>query len=583
MAHHPGYSLNQTHLIVALLTLLCITNAPFASATKHSFSTKNDARYLIGPIGAPFGFLAGGVYNLTVFDFALTLGRPTKKKGDQSGGDANDGRDALQHVEAGFLLKRFDSESDFAKFYETVMEKSSVCSYESHRSKDYVSIDRANVDDDILQVDDAFEVQFDDVAKKENEVKDVGIDGVYLSMNQPEKSWKPQTPSITHTFQTPDEGLYFLLFQLCPRKDEKTFGIEIRSSFELNLVYKNYDSFGNASYLTAGEMPLPGMYLYFSISYALCFIIWASNIRNIRLGKDPILVSKGGASRSLSSSRPVVHAIHHLMSILLGLKTMTVFFEAARYHYIRMNGHAEIFSAIYFTMSCIKGIFMFTVILLIGSGWSLVKPFLNDREKKIIWVVITLQIIDNIAVVVLSQETEGERLYDDWSAVLHLVDILCCCAVLVPIVWQVNSLEKSVEAEAQHSNSSEEQKSNAVTNVESEVPATVEASRILRKLKQFRSFYLLVVVYIYFTRIAVYLFATVLGYRQTWLRYFVTELGTLVFYAVVGFLFQPMEDNPYLNVAVQDGDSGDVEIEFGTHQESKYGRQSIKIEDRVHK
>jgi len=545
------------------LFLLSSLHAPIVEATRHSWTTKHDARHLIGPIGSPFGFLTGGVYNLTVYDFELTLGKSHKKKkrvGDRgTDDDISGGIEALQHVEAGFLLKRFDSESDFSKFYETVMEKPSLCAFESHRSKDFVSVDHANRDDDLLEVDDTFEVEFDDENQKDKEEKAVGINGVYLSMNQPEKSWKPKSPSITHAFSTPgDEGLYILLFQLCPRQGEIPFGLEIRSSFELDLVLKNYDSFGNASYLTAGEMPLPGMYLYFSISYALCFVLWATNIRNIRQGKEPIWVSKDAGP----SSRPVVHAIHHLMTILLGLKTVTVFFEAARYHYIRMNGHAEFWSAIYFTMSFIKGTFMFTVILLIGSGWSLVKPFLNDREKKIIWMVLVLQVIDNIAVVILTQEKEGEKLYDDWSAVLHFVDILCCCAVLIPIVWQVNSLEKSVEAE--HTDSIEEGKSNAVTNVESEAPATVEAARTLRKLKQFRSFYLLVVVYIYFTRIAVYLFATFLGFRQTWLRYFVTELGTLAFYAVIGFLFRPMDDNPYLNVERQDTDLHSVEIEFET-------------------
>ena len=32
------------------------------------------------------------------------------------------------------------------------------------------------------------------------------------------------------------------------------------------------------------------------------------------------------------------------------------------------------------------------VILLIGTGWSLVKPFLNDREKKIVLFVLVLQV-----------------------------------------------------------------------------------------------------------------------------------------------------------------------------------------------
>ncbi|KAL7482626.1 hypothetical protein ACHAW6_008298 [Cyclotella cf. meneghiniana] len=531
-----------------LATMLIVRHI---TATKHTFTTHSDARHLIGPIGAPFGFLSGGVYNLTVFDFEITVGK-TKKRTAAAGESA---RELLERVEAGFILKRFDSESDFSKFYETVAENPTACSFESHRNKGPVN---PNADDDQLEADDMFQVQFDN---EESASKNVAQFGVYLSMNEPKQSWKPKTPSISHKFVSNEEGLYFLIFQMCPRGDNK-IGSEIRSSFELDLSYKNFDSFGYESYLTAGEMPLPAMFLYFSISYGLLFILWAQNIRNIRLGKEPIWKSRANETDS-SGTRPVVHAIHHLMTILLGLKALTTFFEAARYHYIRANGHAEFWSAIYFTMSFIKGTFMFTVILLIGSGWSLVKPFLNEREKKIIWAVLVLQVIDNIAVVILSQETEGEKLYEDWSALLHLVDILCCCAVLIPIVWQVNTLEKSVDAE-QTSQSDERSnlKTQSITDVESEVPDTAEAARTIRKLKQFRSFYLLVVVYIYFTRIVVFLIATALGFRQTWLRYFITELGTLAFYAIVGFLFRPAEDNPYLEV--RGSDLVDVEIEFGT-------------------
>lgn len=518
------------------------------AATRHTFKTAEDLRHLIGPIGAPFGFLTGGIYNLTIFDFELAIGKTSKKKKQTI-----DGKEALKYVEVGFYLKRFDSESDFSKFYETVMEKPSFCAFESHRNNNFVHPSNAE-DDDVLVEDDKFQVKFDENEKDNLQSGDVGENGIYISMNNPEKTWKPNTPTITHRFTNQnDEGLYFLLFQLCPRVDDKNVEMEIRSSFELDLHFKNYDSYGNPSYLTAGEMKLPSMYIYFSISYAFCFILWSLNIRNIRRGREAIWSPRG----EHTSSRPVVHAIHHLMTVLLGLKALTVFFEAARYHFIKMNGHAEFLSAVYFTMSFIKGTFMFTVILLIGSGWSLVKPFLNEREKKVIWGVLVLQIIDNIAVIVLSQETEGERLYEDWSAVLHFVDILCCCAVLVPIVWQINSFETTIEAE--RAGQSDQQTSSAISDVESDAPATAEAARTLQKLKQFRSFYLLVVVYIYFTRIVVYLFATCLGYRQTWLRYFVTELGTLVFYAVVGFLFRPVSDNPYLKV---DRDAGAVEIEF---------------------
>lgn len=428
-----------------------------------------------------------------------------------------------------------------------------------------MSIDPSNQDDDLLEADDEIQVKYD---HGNHHLTDVGTSGVYLSLNQPEKSWKPHTASVTYSFTSQeDEGLYFLIFQLCRRDDDvENKGSEVHTSFELDLHFKNYDSYGNESYLTAGEMKLPGMYLYFSVSYALCFFLWAANIRNIRLGREPIFASRGGPT-----SRPSVHAIHHLMTILLFIKASVVFFEAMRYHYIRVHGHAEFLSFVYFTMSFIKGIFMFTVILLIGSGWSLVKPVLGDKEKKIIWLVLVLQVIDNIAVAILSQETEGEKLYEDWSAVLHLVDILCCCAVLVPIVWQVNSLEAVVESlrTSSEGDKGDVNRSNAITEVESEVPAASDAAHHLDKLKQFQRFYILVVVYIYFTRIVVYLFATMLGYRQTWLRYFVTELGTLVFYFVVGYLFRPMDNNPFILA------SSDETIEFANRPDGSAAAPTV--------
>jgi hypothetical protein len=219
---------------------------------------------------------------------------------------------------------------------------------------------------------------------------------------------------------------------------------------------------------------------------------------------------------------------------------------------------------------------LFTVILLIGSGWSFVKPFLSDREKKMILAILVLQIVNNIAIVVLTQETEGEHSFDRWTAVLHLVDILCCCAVLIPIVWQVNQLEKNME-QNQHQDEDEEETAdlfdeddedddehvpedefdNAPTNGSafhggrkppSRGPGRVPDARLASKLKLFRSFYILVVAYIYVTRIVVYLFATTLTYRHTWIRYFVVEVVTLAFYVTVGMLFRPMNENPYLHI-----------------------------------
>ena len=506
----------KRRMCLVLCLLLSVLSIPSSGALKHSFAVKKDSRLFIAPIGAPFGFLKGGCFGLDVFDFHLTMSVSTRKSSQSVG---------LNEVEAGLLLKRFRGESEFATYHEDIVSNATSCIFDPFRS----------IDQDPLFEDD------DDLG----EVPDIltaGTDGIYIPLQTQSAG---NSSSIMYQFQKGEEGLYFLMYQVCA-KDGTELHAKIRSTFELDFHYRNYDFLGNENYLPAGESQLPHVFLYFSISYAICLFVWVSNIRRIQSGSGGYLGNPEG--------RPVVYPIHQLMTVLLILKTLSVFFESVRYHYIRISGHAELWSVVYYMFAFLKGTFLFTVILLIGSGWSFVKPFLSNREKKVICLVLTLQVLDNIALVVLSHEAEGERAYQDWSAVLHLVDILCCCAVLVPIVWQVNALEKSLEGPD--------------GNPGDALPSTIDEMRTLSKLKLFRSFYLTVVAYIYFTRILIYLFATMLDYRHTWVRYFIAELVTLLFYVVTGLRFRPMTENPYLTVDKDESTrpimEPEHEIEFGT-------------------
>ena len=84
-----------------------------------------------------------------------------------------------------------------------------------------------------------------------------------------------------------------------------------------------------------------------------------------------------------SSSPPpllgTVHRIHYMMALLLTLKCLTLLVEGIRFHYISIVGVAEAWSIVYYVFAFVKGVMLFTVILLIGSGWSLMKAYLNDR------------------------------------------------------------------------------------------------------------------------------------------------------------------------------------------------------------
>mmetsp|Transcript_11142 Transcript_11142/g.23536 ORF Transcript_11142/g.23536 Transcript_11142/m.23536 type:complete len:697 (-) Transcript_11142:93-2183(-) len=414
------------------------------------------------------------------------------------------------------------------------------------------------------------------------------LDGIFLDL-LPRSRWKPHSPSVAYDFEAGQAGFYFLMYQVCYNIEEgETTAKEvndnhlydIHSQFELDFHFSNKDMFGRVSYLPRGEMALPWLFFLFSMVYAACLYIWYSNIQLIKDGKQGYF-DIGDAPTTDAPSRPgipntpdipTIYPIHYLMGFLLSLKFGSLLFESIRYHYLRVIGHAVFFSAVYYTFAFLKGITLFTVILLIGSGWSFVKPFLSENEKKMIFGILVLQVLNNIAILVLTQETEGETSFDTWTAILHLVDILCCCAVLLPIVWQVNQLEKNMEQnnhkgkdDHDDNNNGSEEDAFINDNGDARIPEDelddvpmangdeaeeepIPDARLASKLKLFRSFYILVIAYVYMTRIVVYLFAATLNYKHTWVRMFVVELTTIAFYCAVGYMFRPMNENPYAHL-----------------------------------
>ena len=539
------------HCVLWLLLLVSTLYCQVASALHHNFYLKHDLRTVIGPVGMPFGFLEKGYYDLQVFDFKLNIDK--RKYKPLPGTEKLSPREVLDQVEAGFLLKRFTNEAAFVQYIDELRANATMCTFEFFLDEDdaYLNSLPDWTDDNEHQ------------QHQQQDATTAAEHGIYLSM----KDWYNQDAnnqnsevamrSIQYTFRPGEEGLYFLIYQICPTPASVYTHVPhgIMSSFELDFHFINFDRWNKQSYLTAGEMKLPMVFFYFSVSYAFCFGWWVQNIRQ--------------AQADRSTGRPVIYAIHHIMSALILLKTVTILLKSIRYHFLRVSGHAEVWSFVYYLFYFLKGTFLFTVILLIGSGWSIVKPFLNGSEKKVILAVLILQVINNIALIVLARETEGESTFQGWTAVLHLVDIICCCAVLVPIVWQVNQLEKSVtvddpehpdyNGEDELANGDTTNNNNMTAKDSGNMEDLAEKGRILEKLKLFRGFYMLVVAYIYSTRILVYLFSTMLSYQHLWFRDLLVELVTLCFYVVTGYMFRPMKENPYFGVKreVDDENMGD--------------------------
>ncbi|KAG8311376.1 hypothetical protein J6590_044523 [Homalodisca vitripennis] len=88
----------------------------------------------------------------------------------------------------------------------------------------------------------------------------------------------------------------------------------------------------------------------------------------------------------------------------------------------------------------------------------------------------------------------------------------------------------------------------------------------LRKLKLFRHFYVMIVCYIYFTRIIVYLLQITVSFQYKWLDEMFREMVTYVFFVMTGYKFRPASANPYFQVSNEEDDDADEEMDVVVSQ-----------------
>ncbi|RLW00530.1 hypothetical protein DV515_00008818 [Chloebia gouldiae] len=271
------------------------------------------------------------------------------------------------------------------------------------------------------------------------------------------------------------EGLYSLYFHKCvakkgPANDQLLFSLDI------DITEKNPES-----YLSAGEIPLPKLYMSMALFFFLSGTVWIHILRK---------------------RRNDVFKIHWLMAALPFTKSLSLVFHAIDYHYISSQGFPiEGWAVVYYITHLLKGALLFITIALIGTGWAFIKHILSDKDKKIFMIVIPLQVLANVAYIIIESTEEGTTEYGLWKEILFLVDLLCCGAILFPVI----------------------------------------------------------VCYIYFTRIIAILIKIAVPFQWKWLYQLLDEMATLVFFVLTGYKFRPASDNPYLQLSQDDED--DLEME----------------------
>ncbi|XP_006892519.1 PREDICTED: protein GPR107-like [Elephantulus edwardii] len=299
------------------------------------------------------------------------------------------------------------------------------------------------------------------------------------------------------------EGLYSLYFHKC-LGSEMHSSDKVSFSLDIDITEKNPDS-----YLSAGEIPLPKLYISMALFFFLSGTIWIHILRK---------------------RRNDVFKIHWLMAALPFTKSLSLVFHAIDYHYISSQGFPiEGWAVVYYITHLLKGALLFITIALIGTGWAFIKHILSDKDKKIFMIVIPLQVLANVAYIIIESTEEGTTEYGLWKDSLFLVDLLCCGAILFPVVWSIRHLQEASATDG-------------------------KAAINLAKLKLFRHYYVLIVCYIYFTRIIAFLLKLAVPFQWKWLYQLLDEMATLIFFVLTGYKFRPASDNPYLQLSQEEDD-----------------------------
>ncbi|XP_061046609.1 protein GPR108 [Eubalaena glacialis] len=296
-----------------------------------------------------------------------------------------------------------------------------------------------------------------------------------------------------------EEGQYSLNFHNCynsvPGREQP---------FDITVMIREKNPEG---FLSAAEIPLFKLYMVMSACFLASGIFWVS---------------------ILCKNTYNVFKIHWLMAALAFTKSVSLLFHSINYYFINSQGHPiEGLAVMHYITHLLKGALLFITIALIGSGWAFIKYILSDKEKKVFGIVISLQVLANVAYIVIESREEGASDYGIWKEILFLVDLICCGAILFPVVWSIRHLQDTSGTDG-------------------------KAAVNLAKLKLFRHYYVMVICYIYFTRIIAILLRVAVPFQWQWLYQLLVEGSTLAFFVLTGYKFQPTRDNPYLQLPQED-------------------------------
>lgn len=261
--------------------------------------------------------------------------------------------------------------------------------------------------------------------------------------------------------------------------------VPAKHKVSIDLELDNIALNGESTFLSAEEIPLPHMFTWSGIVYVALAVTWALLMWH--------------------SPRRDVFMLHILMLCLIALKILAIFSESFMYFSLSASGQPHGWNVAFYFFQAARGLFVFLLVLLIGSGWRLMRSIIRPNDRYLFWIILPLQLAANLGLAAV----EEKYLNDYWFYIFQFIDIICCILVLSPILEPSDKTKRPLQ------------------------------------LDRLRNFYTILVSYIYVTRVITTVLHMFLPPNSRWVTKLLTELATIAFFTFVGLEFRPVKDHPF--------------------------------------
>ncbi|KAE9445309.1 hypothetical protein C3L33_22793, partial [Rhododendron williamsianum] len=237
-----------------------------------------------------------------------------------------------------------------------------------------------------------------------------------------------------------------------------------------------------------------------------------------------------------------VRKIHILMVILVVMKSLNLLFVAEDKHYIKVTGTPHGWDLWFYLFHFLRALLLVTVIMLIGTGWTILKPTLHAEDKETLAVGVTIQVFASIAHVYIDEIGPSNSNYLYLTLALFVVDFIGFTIVFVPIFSMMKTLKEATKTDG-------------------------TAARDLGKMRLLSYFNRCVLA---FWQVKWFAWIYVTGFSSDtdedcgleWLIVIIEEIVALGFYIGMFYLFRPREKNEYFVVQDEETALATIHREF---------------------